>query len=80
LERLPVTEARASISDVVNRVYYQKQRIVLTRQGKDIAAIIPIEDLQQIDKSISVADAGQDSAEIPTKKQLDDVKKELGLL
>lgn len=80
MERIPVTEARAAISDVVNRVHYQKQYIVLTRQGKDIAAIIPIEDLPLIDKTAAKVDMEQNNAEMPMKKQLDDVKKELGLL
>jgi PHD/YefM family antitoxin component YafN of YafNO toxin-antitoxin module len=30
----------------LNRVSYSKERIVIQRHGKDVAAIVPIEDLQ----------------------------------
>jgi prevent-host-death family protein len=41
-------DAKEEFSELVNRVAHQKERIVLTRRGKDIAAIVPIEDLDLI--------------------------------
>lgn len=38
--------AKEQFIDLVNRVAHEKERIILTRRGKDIAAIIPIEDLK----------------------------------
>jgi prevent-host-death family protein len=38
-------EAKEDFSELVNRVSHNKEQIILTRRGKDIAAIIPIEDL-----------------------------------
>jgi prevent-host-death family protein len=44
-EEIPVTEARAQFSELVNRVGYGKERIVLTRHGKPLVALVPAEDL-----------------------------------
>ncbi len=43
----PITaaEARKQFSDVINRAAYGRERIVVTRRGKPVAAIIPPEDL-----------------------------------
>ena len=36
-------EARASFSDLINRAAYAKERVMITRKGKKMAAIIPVE-------------------------------------
>ncbi len=51
-DRLSVTEARSSLSDVLNRVKYRHERIVLTRHGKPVAAFVPEEDLQILAEAI----------------------------
>ncbi len=38
-------DAKEEFSELINRVAHNKERIVLTRRGKEIAVIIPIEDL-----------------------------------
>lgn len=42
---IPVTEARARFSDLINRVGYGGERIVLTRHGKPLVALLPAKDL-----------------------------------
>ena len=42
---ISVTEARARFSDLVNRVGYGGERIVLTRHGKPLVALLPAADL-----------------------------------
>jgi prevent-host-death family protein len=37
-------DAKEQFVDLINRVAHNKERIVLTRRGKEIAAIIPVED------------------------------------
>jgi prevent-host-death family protein len=37
--------ARDGLSDTLNRVSYGKERIVIRRHGKEIAALVPMEDL-----------------------------------
>jgi prevent-host-death family protein len=41
-------EARNNFSEVVNRAAYGKERILLTRRGKTIAAIVPAEDFRRL--------------------------------
>lgn len=38
-------EAKEGFSELVNRVAHSKERIILTRRGKEVAVIVPIEDL-----------------------------------
>lgn len=42
---LSTIEAKDKFVELVNRVYRDKERIVLTRREKEIAALIPLEDL-----------------------------------
>ncbi len=44
-------EAKEQFADLINRVAHNKERIVLTRRGKEIAAIIPLEDLSLLMES-----------------------------
>ena len=41
-------DAKEQFNDLINHVAHDKERIILTRRGKEIAAIIPFEDLQLI--------------------------------
>lgn len=43
-----MTQARAELSDLVNRVVYGGERIVLTRHGKAVAAIVSAADLERL--------------------------------
>ena len=49
--RLSATEAREHFSDTINRVSYQGERVVVFRYGgKDVAAVVPMEDFELIQK------------------------------
>ena len=43
--RISVSQARASFADVVERAAYRKERVLLTRNGKPIAAIVPADEV-----------------------------------
>ncbi|MDP2345389.1 MAG: type II toxin-antitoxin system Phd/YefM family antitoxin [Deltaproteobacteria bacterium] len=43
--KLPTSDAREQLADLVNRAAYGHERIVLTRHGKDLAVLVSIEDL-----------------------------------
>jgi prevent-host-death family protein len=43
---IPVTQARAELAELVNRVGYGGERLVLTRHGKPLAALVPASDLE----------------------------------
>lgn len=53
---MPITilntiEAKEQFTDLINRVVHSKERVILTRRGKEIAAIIPLEDLKVLQES-----------------------------
>jgi prevent-host-death family protein len=59
---IPVTQARASFADLVNRVAYKGERIGLTRHGRAVAALVPAEDLERLlrlDAQAATAAAGR---------------------
>jgi prevent-host-death family protein len=39
---------RERIGDVVSQVAYRRERLVLTRHGREIGAIVPMEDLERL--------------------------------
>lgn len=44
---VPVTEARAAFSDLINRVGYGGEHIILTRHGKPLVALVPAAEVQE---------------------------------
>lgn len=50
MTRLAASKIRENLSDTLNRVAYGKERIVLRRRGKDLAAFIPMEDFLFLEK------------------------------
>ncbi|HYN80455.1 MAG TPA: type II toxin-antitoxin system Phd/YefM family antitoxin [Gemmatimonadaceae bacterium] len=50
MTRLPATEARIRFAELVNDVAFGGERVVLQRHGKDIAAVVPIEDLALLEE------------------------------
>jgi prevent-host-death family protein len=49
MRKMSTAQARESLADVVNDAAYAGTRTVITRRGKDVAAIVPITDLPQPD-------------------------------
>lgn len=50
MTRLPATQARIRFAELVNDVAFGGERVVLQRHGKDIAAVVPIEDLALLEE------------------------------
>lgn len=48
MKKLDATRARQEFAETVNQVAYRQVRIVVSRRGKDVAAIVPMEDLDLI--------------------------------
>jgi len=46
---LPVSKARQELAELINRVAYGGERIVIERRGKEVAALVPTEDLQVLE-------------------------------
>lgn len=53
---ISVADAKGTFSDLVTRVSHYKEHIVITRRGKEIAALIPIEDLQLLEDKQNQSD------------------------
>ena len=57
---MPITAARDALAEVVNRVAYSKERVCLTRHGKDVACVVSMEEarlLDLIEERLDVVDA-----------------------
>lgn len=50
MTNVPTVKAREHLADILNRVAYGKERIALTRRGKPLAAIVPIEDVELLEE------------------------------
>jgi prevent-host-death family protein len=88
MTRLNVSKAREEFPDVVNRAAYGKERTIVSRRGKDLAAVIPIEDLRLLEllaqeemDRIDLEDARAALAEAEEKGTipLEEARKRLGL-
>ena len=43
------TTARAGFAETVNRAIYAGERVIVRRHGKEVAAVVPIQDLQLLE-------------------------------
>ena len=49
METVSVVEARRMMSELLSRVAYAKERVVVERKGKPMAALVSIEDLRRLE-------------------------------
>lgn len=42
---MPVSKARGEFAEIINRVAYGGERILIERRGKGVAALVPAEDV-----------------------------------
>jgi prevent-host-death family protein len=54
---IEATKAKDTFGDTVNRAAYGKERIIVTRRGKPLAAIVPLEDIELLESLENEADA-----------------------
>lgn len=82
MTKISTAEARNDFAEVINRTSFGKERFVLTRRGKDLVAIVPIEDLQlleELEDQLDVAAAKAALAESAERVSYADLRRELGL-
>lgn len=84
MDTLSTAEAREQFSDVINRAAYGKERIVLTRRGKALVAVVPIEDVELLREledyyDAKAADEALEDVRIHGTIPWEQVKAELGL-
>ncbi|MEK6815628.1 MAG: type II toxin-antitoxin system Phd/YefM family antitoxin [Nitrospirota bacterium] len=81
---ISTAKARDSFSSVVSRAANRKERAVLTRRGRSLAAVVPIEDLEllrEIEDRVDLDDARAALREAKKKGTVSwtKLKKDLGL-
>jgi prevent-host-death family protein len=84
ITRVSTAEAREQFTELVNRVVHYRERVVLTRRGKEIAAIISTEDfvlLQELRDKIYLQEAMEafKQARAEGTITLEKLKEEIGL-
>ncbi|MFE1325344.1 type II toxin-antitoxin system Phd/YefM family antitoxin [Streptomyces sp. NPDC058735] len=57
---IPVTQARAELADLINRVVYAGERVVVTRHGKPLVALVSADDLRRLEEDRQPAEASQE--------------------
>ena len=57
---IPVTQARAELADLINRVVYGGERVVVTRHGKPLVAIVSADDLRRLEELRESAEPAED--------------------
>ena len=59
-------EVRDGLGELINRVAYGGERVMVTRRGKPVAALVSLEDLEFMEK---VLDALEDEIDLPIVKE-----------
>lgn len=74
---IPVTQARAELADLINRVVYGGERVVVTRHGKPLVALVSADDLARLEQLreatpgqvVSAVSAVREVASAPREQQ-----------
>jgi len=77
-------DAKEKFTELLNHIIHSKERIILTRRGKDVAAIVPLEDLAFLESTQNKEDLRQAIDALREAKNLgattlEKFKEELGL-
>jgi prevent-host-death family protein len=81
MNSLDSVKLRADFSATVNRVAFGKERITLTRRGKKVAVLVPVEDARLLEELEDARDLRDALKALKEKggKTLAQLRKELGL-
>ena len=79
---ISTADARKNFADIVNKVAYGKESVILTRRGQKIAALVSIDELellQYIEDHLDIEDAKKALAEPGENISAQEVWKQLGV-
>jgi prevent-host-death family protein len=82
MTKISTAEARNDFAAVINRASFGKERFVLTRRGKKLVAIVPVEDLElleEMEDRMDVEAAKAALAESDDRVSYEELRRELGL-
>ncbi len=76
-------DAQDEFIELINRVAINKERIIITRRDKEIAAIVPLEDFKFLEESQSKNDLEEAAAALKEARalgaiSLEELKTEIG--
>lgn len=85
-ETMSTVEARDQFGELINRAAFGKERVILTRRGKALVAVVPVEDMRLLEELESL----RESQEFQVAKEewereggethtLDEVVRDLGI-
>jgi len=84
--KFSTAEAREKLGKIIQRAAVEKERIILTRRGKELAALVPIEDmrfLEELEDRLDLEEARAALAEAQADSERpfpwEKLKTELGL-
>ena len=82
--QVSTVDARSQLSEIINKAAFGKERMILTRRGKEIVAVVPIEDvklLESLEERVDLEEARVALAGSKKKGTVswEKIKKELGL-
>ncbi|MBV8709323.1 MAG: type II toxin-antitoxin system Phd/YefM family antitoxin [Acidobacteriaceae bacterium] len=79
-----VSAARGDFAEIINKASYARKRTVISRRGKDVAAVVPIEDLRLLERLAKAELDKRDIADAMAAKEAgefissEDFAKEMG--
>lgn len=86
MDRISASDLRRDASEVISQVAYRGERVIVRRRGRDVAALVPMEDLQRIEALDDERDAKESERALREFKKsgdaavpLDEVARDLGL-
>ena len=84
MEEITTAEARKNMAELINRAAYGKERFVVTRHGKELVAIVPLEEVTLLDRLRALLsrkdfEAALDELETAETRPWNDVRRELGV-
>ena len=72
VERRSFSETRQELTDIINRAYYAKESFVVQKNGKDMAAVVPLkvlEELQNLKEEKRALEIAQRDATVAEKSE-----------
>jgi prevent-host-death family protein len=83
MEQVTTAEARKRMAELLSRAAYGKERFVVTRHGKELVAIVPLEEVTLLDRLRSLLtrrefEAALAEVEEARTRPWSEVRRELG--